>query len=180
MAAVSVFVDDAIRGRLPLVCATTGQPADLVVRMRQPVGGGMPGAAWLLVFLGPVGIVALVVVALVCRAPEYLTVRVPQTEAAYQRERLLGRLRSGACVLGVATLAYGIVRPGLFPVMWLVLGVGFLLAGMGLHAMVYFRTVGVGLDASRRWVTLTGVHPEFVRAVERQDASGGRLTAADR
>ena len=27
------------------------------------------------------------------------------------------------------------------------------------------RTVGVDLDASRRWVTLTNVHPNFARAV---------------
>ena len=27
------------------------------------------------------------------------------------------------------------------------------------------RTVGVDLDASRRWVTLTNVHPSFARAV---------------
>jgi hypothetical protein len=39
--AVDVFVDDAIRGDLPLVCAKTGEPADLLIRMRQPVGGGI-------------------------------------------------------------------------------------------------------------------------------------------
>ena len=69
MAAVTVFVDDAIRGDLPLVCAKTGEPTDLMIRMRQPVGGGLPAAAWLLLLLGPMGIIILVVLALGWPAP---------------------------------------------------------------------------------------------------------------
>ena len=57
MAAVSVFVDDAIRGDLPLVCAKTGAPADLLARIRKPVGGGM-GGLWLLALIGPMGLYA--------------------------------------------------------------------------------------------------------------------------
>ena len=63
MAAVSVFVDDAIRGDLPLICAKTGEPADIVVRMRQPVGG-MPRIVWLLVVLGAVGFPVIFLLAL--------------------------------------------------------------------------------------------------------------------
>ena len=179
MAAVSVFVDDAIRGRLPLVCAKTGEPADLVIRMRQPVGGGLGGAAVLLVFLGPPGWVALVLVALLSPAREYLTVRIPQTERAYQRERLLERFRLGAFAVGIATLLYGTMRPGMFPLLWLALGVSLLVAGLVLHVLVYMQAVDVGLDASRRWVTLTGVHPGFVAAVESHDApsAGSRPSA---
>jgi hypothetical protein len=31
-----------------------------------------------------------------------------------------------------------------------------------------FIRVGISLDASRRWVTLAGVHPTFAAAVERE------------
>jgi hypothetical protein len=34
-----------------------------------------------------------------------------------------------------------------------------------IHVVLPFRQVGVRLDASRRWVTLSGVHPDFVTAV---------------
>lgn len=57
--------------------AKTGAPADLVIGMRQPVGGGLPLWAWFLLVLGPVGIVALVLAAILAPAAEYLTVRIP-------------------------------------------------------------------------------------------------------
>lgn len=174
MAVVSVFVDDAVRGRLPLVCAKTGVPADLVIRMQHPVGGGMSPAAWLLLLLGPVGIVALAVVALLSSGREYLTVRVPQTEAAYGRERSLERFRLVALLAGPALVLVGIVNPGMFPALWFGLGAVLLAAALVLHIEISRQEIRVHLDASRRWVTLAGVHPEFVRAVEAQE----RLTRA--
>lgn len=171
-----MFVDDAVRGRLPLVCAKTGEPADLVIRMRQPVGGGL-GAAWLLVVFGPIGWLLLVLASLVGPRPEYLTVRIPQSSAAYSRERWLGGFRLAAIGLGFGAAAYGMVRPGPFPLVWLALAGAFFLAGLALHVAVYFQSVGVGIDVSRRWVTLSGVHPAFVRAVEARERLA---TAADR
>lgn len=174
MAAVSVFVDEAIRGTLPLVCAKTGEPADLVIRMRQPVGGGMPAVAWLLVVLGPPGWSALFVVALLTSGREYITARVPQTEAVYHYEKRLERFRTGAFLAGVAALLYGMWRPGMFPVLWLAAGAVLLVAAVSLHFMVWRQAIGVALDGSRRWVTLTGVHPDFVRAAELQEAGARR------
>ena len=173
MAAVSVFVDDVVRGRLPLVCAKTGRPTDLVIRMQRPVKGGISGPALvLLLLLGPVGLVALVVLAIVAPGVEYLTVRLPQTPAAYQRERQLERFRLAALVLGVASLPLALFRVGMFPALWVAVGVAFLGAAAALHGMVRGQAIGVSLDASRRWVTLTGVHPAFVSAVNRQEAAG--------
>ncbi len=172
MAAVSVFVDDAIRGDLPLVCAKTGEPADLMIRMRQPVGG-MPPAAWLLLLLGPPGMIGLVIVALAWPA-EQLTVRIPETEASYDRERQLERLRLAALGAGLLVLIYGVWRPGPFPALWLALGFGFFVAAAALHVMVWRQSVGVSIDVTRRWVTLTGVHPNFVEAVNRQEIRGRR------
>lgn len=174
MAAVSVFVDDAIRGDLPLVCAKTGEPTDLIVRMRQPVGGGLPPAAWLLLLLGPLGIVALVALALAWPGAEHLTVRVPETEASFARERQLERWRLAALGAGVFVPLYGAFRGGMFPLLWLALGAAFLTAAAALHVMVWRQSIGVGIDVTRRWVTLTGVHPAFVEAVQRQEATGSR------
>jgi hypothetical protein len=174
MAAVSVFVDDAIRGDLPLVCAKTGEPADLVIRMREPVGGGLPPVAWLLLLLGPMGIVALVVLAVAWPGQEQLTVRVPETEASFQRERQLERWRLAALGAGVLVPLYGVFRPGMFPVLWLAAGAGFFVAAGALTWMLWRQSISVDIDVTRRWVTFTNVHPNFVEAVHLQESSQRR------
>ena len=171
MAAVSVFVDDAVRGRLPLVCAKTGEPADLVIRVRQPIGGGPASMAWLLLFLGPPGWMAFVLVSILGSGQEYLTVRIPETDASYNREKQLQRFRLAAIVAGVAVPLYGLtVLRGMLPEMWLAAGATFLVAALALHVIVLQQNIGIRLDASRRWVTLRGVHPNFVHAVQMQEA----------
>ncbi|MDQ6724595.1 MAG: hypothetical protein M3066_00215 [Actinomycetota bacterium] len=178
MAAVSVFVDEAVRGRLPMVCARTGQPADLMVRTTRPVGGGLGGVAWLLVFLGPPGWLALIVVWVLSPGQEQLTVRLPRTSASYASERQLRRSTWIAFLLGAAALTLALATaqltlaaqaPAGQPRLWLALGVLLIAGALVLHGREYFNGVGVSLDASRRWVTLTGVHPDFVRAVERHE-----------
>lgn len=171
MAAVSVFVDDAIRGRLPLVCAKTGEPADLVIRIRQPVGGGIPAWAWVLLFLGPLGVVALVLAAILAPGQEYLTVRIPETEASFSRERQLERWRLIALGTGVFLPLLGVVLGlGMFPLLWVALGAAGLIAATAFHVALWRQGVGVRIDVTRRWVTLTGVHPAFVEAVNQQEA----------
>lgn len=166
MTAVSVFVDDAIRGDLPLVCAKTGQPADLLIRIRQPVGGGIPGWVWLLVLLGPLGIGALLLAALLSPGAEYLTVRIPETEASFSRERQMERWRLAALGAGVVALFYGTFRPGMFPVMWLALSAVCFLAAGALTWMLWRQSITVSIDVTRRWVTLANVHPAFAEAVQ--------------
>ncbi len=175
MAAVSVFVDDAVRGRLPLVCAKTGEPADLVIRMQQPVGGGLSAAPLLLLFLGPIGLVALFFLSLLTPGREYLTVRVPQTEGAYERERSLKQFRTAAIAAGVATILFAVLfrgAGGVLPSLWLALGAALLVAAVALQVMIRRQTIGISLDASRRWVTLTNVHPAFARAADAEEAAG--------
>jgi hypothetical protein len=172
MAAVSVFVDDAIRGDLPLVCAKTAEPADLIIRMRQPVGG-MPPVVWLLLLLGPVGFVGVLVLALSWPA-EHLTVRIPETEVSYQRERQMERLRLGALAAGVFVPILGILGVGALPGLWLALAAAFLLVAAALHVMLWRQAIEVSIDVTRRWVTFRNVHPDFVDAVQRQEASPRR------
>lgn len=171
MAAVSVFVDDAILGRLPLVCAKTGEPADLVIRMQRPVGRGLSWAA-VLFLLGPLGIVAFVVLMIMAPGQEYLTVRVPQTTAAYQREKQLERLRLTAVAAAVLVPVAGLLSLRMFALMWLLAGIGFLAAGVAFHFMLGRQAIGISLDGSRRWVTLTNVHPAFARAADFKEAAG--------
>ena len=174
MAAVSVFVDDAIRGDLPRVCAKTGEPADLVIRMRQPVGGGIPAWVWLLLFLGPLGVFALLLAALFAPSAEYLTVRIPETESSFQRERQLERWRLAALGAGVTLPFVGVFGVGMFPLLWLVSSVASFLAAAALTWFLWRQSISVGIDVTRRWVTLTNVHPAFVEAVDRQEALGRR------
>jgi MFS family permease len=174
MAAISVFVDDAIRGDLPLVCAKTGEPADLVIRRQQPVRGACPGWAWLLVLFGPPGWLALLVALLLWPRQEYLTIRVPQTESSYTREKDLEHFRTAALVAAVGVPLAGILTTFTLPALWLAVGAAFMVAAAAIHVLVGREDYRVSLDASRRWVTFTNVHPTFVEAVNRREALSRR------
>ena len=168
MAAVSVFVDDAVLGHLPQVCTRTGRPADLVVVSTRPVGG-LGTAWWLLLLLGPPGFLALLVISLV--GQEQLTVRIPYTRAAWEEDRRL-RNRSWATIaMGFGALLIAVLLRSLFPLMWALVGVVLLFTGLTMWAVSSSRQIGISLDGSRRWVTLSRVHPEFVRAVEDRESA---------
>ena len=169
MAVAEVFVDDAVRGDLPLVCVVTGERTDFVVREEVAVDHGL-GAWWLLVFLGPIGWAVLVLVALT-RRPPMLTVRLPMSDETFERLESakrglrIGFLLFGAGVVGsLAVIAVDLPRSAL-----LLLTAAVAVAGVGLavaaRIALAFRQVGVSLDASGRWVTLRRVAPEFADAV---------------
>jgi hypothetical protein len=172
--AVNVFVDDAILGNLPLVCAKTGEPADFLVWVRQAVGGGIPGWVWLLFLFGPLGVVGLLVAALLSPATEYLTVRIPESEGSFQREKRLQRWRWAALGAGVFVPLYVALRPGMFPQLWLLLPVAAFLAAGGFTWVLWRQSISVSIDVSRRWVTVANVHPAFAQAVQLQQAGGRR------
>jgi hypothetical protein len=164
VARVEVFVDDAVRGPLPRVCAKTGVPSDGKLRIEQTTGG--LGLAGLLIFLGPIGWIGLVLWAFSSRSG-VLTVRLPYSEAAVDHEWRLRRIRFRGAVL--ALLGFGLAlairsEPG--TAVLSVVAAGSLLVSLAAHLRLMTVRVGVRLDASRRWVTLTHVHPDFVRAVE--------------
>jgi hypothetical protein len=164
MTAVTVFVDDAIRGDLPLVCVKTGEPADLTVRVSEPVGGGMPAWVWVLLFFGPLGIFAIVLAAVLAPRQEYLSVRLPETQASFGRQRQMEAWRLAALGVVVVCPFLAIFGVGMFPVLWLVVaGAGFVAAG-ALTVMLWRQSIGVSIDVTRRWVTLTNVHPAFAEA----------------
>lgn len=169
MAAAVVFVDDAIRGDVPPVCARTGEPADIQVQMRRPVAGGIPWIVWLLLFLGPVGVLALVLAALFSPGAEVLTVLVPRTRASFDHDRRLNGWRLLCLGAAVAVPCLGVLGVRMFPWMWLAAEVACLVAAGAITWSLWHRSVDVSIDPSRRWVTLSNVHPAFAAAVDQQE-----------
>ena len=189
MPAVTVFVDEAVQGRLPWVCVKDGVPAEGLFRIEQEVGGGARlGVAWLLAFFGPVGWLVLFLLA-VSRSGrgEVLAVRLPYSEAAvdrYARATVQLRWCVGTAVAGGALLVVSIFSRGGRP------GIGYL-PQVGIWAALFVivaafvvafivelgrqrQAVDIRLDASRRWVTLSRVHPLFVASVEQTGLSSER------
>jgi hypothetical protein len=151
------------------VCVVDGVDTSDSLTMRQTVGDGARlGIAWLLVLAGPIGWLGLAVIALSRSGQgEVLTVRLPHSEAAYGRWRGAKRQRGlgmGAVVVGFAL----VVLAQLFGTVDLplaVVAVAVLVWGLGVVIYGSIRmgrqSIGVELDASRRWVTLRRVHPRF-------------------
>jgi hypothetical protein len=180
VAEVRVFVDDAVQGTLPNVCAKDGVATTDRLRFRDELGdrAGL-GVAWLLLLLGPLGWLGLVVISVMRSGrSEVLTVELPVSEPAYQRLRAARRLRRNAVVAAVLAGAVCLLalafRSGSWSP-WLVLAmvalavvvvasVVLLIADSRVRAAV----VGLDLDASRRWVTLSRVHPAFAAACQAQ------------
>jgi hypothetical protein len=175
VAAVTVFVDDAVLGHLPPVCVEDGVGTNDTLTFSQDVSGstGM-GVAWLLVLAGPLGWIGLFVIAALQRG-ELLTVTVPFSEEAYRRRTGARRTRrwAAAAVVGAGILALLSLSLRSTDGRLLAVGLGVIAGGALVRAVVASvhlnrLTVRLRLDASRRWVTLFGVHPDFVEAVQHE------------
>jgi hypothetical protein len=172
VAEVKVFVDDAVLGRLPDVCARDGVLAYGRLTCRSPVGGAShAGVLWLLLLLaGPIGWIVAAVLA--GRGGEELTVEVPYSDRAYDRMRAHRALRvTGLLVLlgglvGVYLLDANIALSDVGLGLALLLPIGGLVAYVAGAYRMWRERVEVRLDGSRRWVTLANVHPDFGRACD--------------
>jgi hypothetical protein len=187
MADVTVFVDDAVRGTLPPLCAKDGVPTTSGLTLRSELGdrAGM-GVAWLLLFAGPIGWLALILISASRGGRrEVLTVQLPWSEAAYERRRSAQRAQNlcltaavGGAVAVILTLAGS--GGGLLGRAVVLVAIAVTVAGVvGLlvnEGRVRRERVVVDLDASRRWVTLSGVHPGFVTACQAQEQRQGQRT----
>jgi hypothetical protein len=177
MAQVAVFVDDAVRGTLPDVCARDGVPTTDRLTSSTAIGDGARlGVAWLLLFAGPIGWIALLFLSSSRNGgAEILRVDLPLSRAAWEREEAAGRRRSLALLVaagGGALGFYGAMSQLSIDTVLIVVGIAIVVGGM----LAWLRadsdrrleSVGVELDASRRWVTLSNVHPTFVAACQAQ------------
>ena len=179
MAEAVVFVDDAVRGRLPSLCTKDGTPTTDWLRVHEGVGGnGGPGIAWLLLLAGPLGWLVLLAISVLRDRREVLHVELPYSEAAYQRmvaARRSLRIFGAVALASTGALAFGVVLrtapvlPGrpLFLLLVVVACVGLVMT-INASRRLDAASVGVSLDASRRWVTLSGVHPAFAAAAKEQ------------
>ncbi len=171
MAEATVFIDDAVLGHLPGVCVKDGVPTADVLTIAQDVDSrtGL-GVAWLLILAGPLGWLGLFVIASMQRG--LLTVTLPFSEAAYTRlRRAKGRRRQAGLLLIAAVVG------ALLSLLLRTTDGNLLAIGLGLVAVAALLKVivesyrfnrsgiGLSLDASRRWVTVSKVHPDFVEAV---------------
>lgn len=183
MAQVTVFIDDAVRGSLPAVCVKDGVATTDQLVVRDELGDRASlGVAWVLVLLGPLGWIGLLLISISRGARgEVLTVQVPMSEAAYQRLRAARRLGRNTLIVGAVSTVIALMTLGS--------AVGSadapasrtiaLLACLTLVGAIITRfvadhrgrgaTIAVDLDASRRWVTLSRVHPAFAAACQAQE-----------
>jgi hypothetical protein len=170
MASVTVFVDRVARGDLPNICVRTGAPATGRFLLRKPIGD--LGWAWVLLVLGPPGWLILAIVSASGAGRETLEVNLPYSEEAYERHRSSNRVNFVAWVAVVAAMSTALTG-GLSPWLWApVGGVAFAVA-ISTQLQLGFGAVGVRLDASRRWVTLNGVHDNFADALARESRADG-------
>jgi hypothetical protein len=180
MASAMVFVDDAVLGHLPGVCAKSGVDTPDHLIMTVPVGGNEGlGIAWLLVLAGPIGWLCLVVLQLTRRA-ETFTVRLPYCDAAYGTLRRARRTRRSVGIAMVITCLVAI--PGTFGARAGTAALGALFVGLltvYITETMHIRraSVGVTLDGSRRWATLSHVSEIF--AASAREAQRNRFGALD-
>jgi hypothetical protein len=168
---VRVRLDDALVGRLPPVCAMTGEPADGYAPMVVPRSLGM---AWLLLLAGPIGWAALA--GLYPRLRTRYEIRVPMSEDAFDRWMTERRRRLWCTWLGAALLGAALALRWVGPVAALVGLGGVLLLGVAsrAHWRIPWLEPSLSADSRGRWVTMRGVHERFVTAVERSVGRGRR------
>jgi len=177
MAQVRVFVDDAVLGKLPQVCAKSGKATDSRLRIIHEIGRSpMPSLLWLLVFAGPAGWIALALL-LPKGSGEELTIHVPLSDESYARFTAARRRRNltdAAAVAALSAVALLVASAGIYPggvLLLVLLAMGGLLARVEAAQRFRSASVGVAFDASRRWVTLQGVHPDFADAYDPETRS---------
>lgn len=164
--AVTVFVDDAVRGDFPPICARSGRYTEEIVRYQRRTS---TWSAWtvLLLFLGPPGWIVALVLLLMSSGGETLTVRLPYHPDEFARDRRLRNLKWTAVTVAAVSVvgAFALVGTGPGGV-WVAIGLAALGVLLVLMAWQRFDDIGFELDASRRWVTFRRVHPAFIDAVQ--------------
>lgn len=182
MAAVTVFVDDAVLGRLPPVCVKNGTWTNDQLTFAQDVGGrtGL-GVAWLLLLAGPLGWIGLFIIAATRQNNELLTVTLPYSQAAHLRLSQAQRTRRqamwvtlGAFAAAFVLLLFRTTDSRLLALALVVVVAGALVKSITETHRVNKAVVRLSLDASRRWVTLSGVHPDFEATIQRGDRQFSR------
>lgn len=177
---VRVSVDDLAIGRLPSVCVKSGRTSDVLVPVESSESAFQPW--WLLLLLlGPLGVMAMVVLWATSDRPSRVGGHVPVSAAVLQGCDAATRasrrfLTAGlvAMVAGIGVLAapgMAVVPPDALRVAVAGAVVGGLVASAVAASVARRRWVDLRLDGSGRWVMIGDVHPSFAAAVREQYAT---------
>jgi hypothetical protein len=160
--AVKVTLDDAMVGRLPPVCVMTGERADGYAPMVVPKPLGF---AWLLLLLGPFGV--LLLVALYSRLRVRYVVSIPMSDAAFERWHRAQAQRLWLSFLGGAGLvaAVALVWLGGLALLIALASVAALALALRAHLRVPWLQPTLNADRAGRTLTMLGVHDRFAAAV---------------
>lgn len=173
-ARAQVHVDDLVIGRLPPVCAITGEPTTELVEVESSRGGFQPW--WLLLlFLGPLGIAAIAVLYVLGGRVERVSGTLPVSPAA------LAHYNAAVSVAQRTAIALAVLVVGGFAGLLLLdfrsslpalvvagLAVLCVIVLLGANAVAPSRWIDLSLDGSGRWVTVERAHPKFAEAVRQQ------------
>jgi hypothetical protein len=169
VAEVTVFIDDAVLGEFPPLCIKEGIPTSDRLTWREPASP--LGTAWWLILLGPVGW-------LIAGLSGHITASLPFCEFAYRRlkvaQRMLTIWITFAVVAYVLALATVVIHSRASLAAAAALGLAALAATVKViieKRRLRYLIVRLELDGSRRWVTISGVHPDFARAVAARRAT---------
>lgn len=174
-----VFVDDFVQGGLPEVSVMSGAPTSSRLTLSTPIDG--PSPAWLLlIFLGPIGWIAIALIYGFARRSS-LVGRVPITKHEYLEYRSAKRRGLGVAIAGFTALlaslatAIAVELPRTALGLLVLASLAAMLCGAIIYGIAQARLPKVSLDGSRRWTTLHGVHPAFAAAVDHHDVSASRV-----
>jgi hypothetical protein len=184
VARVAVRVVDFEDGALPRVCASSGDEATRLYRIRARHDPLWP---LLLLFAGPIGWVAVLVIS--ASVGRELHGYVPFSDAAHRRMVRSRQARMQVTVsalVGMVVTAFSLAVLGRGSAAVGVGIIGLLVAAVGgLAAMRPAGSVGASLNPNSRTVDLSGVSRRFVERYEDQEAARraerqARLRSADR
>ena len=173
-----IHVDDLAVGAGPAVCAITGAPTDHYVGVSSSEGG-FQGWWLVLVLFGPIGWVALVVLAALARRPSRVSGVLPICPEALDRYNATVAVSQRAIVgAGLAMVAWvgfivwdgGGVDAPVIVVLSALVGLA-VLVGCGASIVAPFRWIDLQLDGSGRWVTVRRAHPGYAAALMRHNAA---------
>jgi hypothetical protein len=177
MAEVTVFVQDAVAGALPAVCVKDGSSTGGVLPVRAQIDSDTAGLGWvwLLLFLGPPGWVALMVVVLWRRPSGGVMVQVPYSTGA-QRRLVRTRVTERVAVASVLVLMVGEIIVLLVDPPAVALLSTLAVAIMAVAAVVTVVSalrlgsmeVRARIDRSGQWVVLSEVNSDFAFAARQQ------------
>jgi hypothetical protein len=181
VASVRVRIDDFEDGVYPDVCASSGVAGG--ARLYGDQATYRPGWVWLLVFGGPPGIIAALVLSSVLRrsVPGYVPYAETTQDTLLRRQSRFVQGGLVAAAVDVGSLLVAVLSDGSAYRTLSTLG---LVAGaVGVVAAVFFwanvpGAVGTHLESNGRWVVLDPVSRRFAAAYEEQEARRRRSRRA--